>query len=210
MAAWTTPVVQVLSSGTAHAQTVTGCSPVITITLQATGATCRCASGVPTACCSDNSYLIDSVTLNCGPTCPGAELAGPIEFRGISKPEDCEDEVYLFVCTGDETATVPVRAPVRCGDGEIYLFDGTVTCVCQGCDLELAATPEGLVFSDETTTTQMTEAEAPSTSAESTTTTTEAAGAVYQRGVDHHDDRSAGTAVHERAESTTTTTEAAD
>ena len=76
--------------------------------------TCRCASGVPTACCSDNSYLIDSVTLNCGPTCPGAELAGPIEFRGTSKPEDCEDEVYLFVCTGDETATVPVTAPVRC------------------------------------------------------------------------------------------------
>ena len=40
VAAWTTPVVQVLSSGTAHAQTVTGCSPVVTITLQATGATC--------------------------------------------------------------------------------------------------------------------------------------------------------------------------
>ncbi len=35
--AWTTPAVQVLSSGTAHAQTVTGCTPMITVTLQETG-----------------------------------------------------------------------------------------------------------------------------------------------------------------------------
>ncbi len=154
VAAWTTPVVQVVSSGTAHAQTVTGCSPVVTITLQATGPTCACAPGVSVACCSDNTYVVDSLSLECGPTCAGpAEVAGLIEYPDIGKPEGCLDEVFYFPCV-DTRATFRARIPIRCPDGEIYLFDATVTAVCLDCDLELdvppAIEPEDLVFSDET------------------------------------------------------------
>ena len=39
--AWTTPAVQVLSSGTAHAQTVTGCRPMLTVSLAETGTELR-------------------------------------------------------------------------------------------------------------------------------------------------------------------------
>ena len=40
--AWTTPVVQVLSTGTAHAQGVTACSPVLKVSLLETGSGCAC------------------------------------------------------------------------------------------------------------------------------------------------------------------------
>ena len=185
---------QVVSSGTAHAQTVTGCSPVATITVQATGENCECAPPGPgNECCSATTWLVESLTVDCGPTCAGAaEVAGLVEFPGISKPPACGDfPIYEFPCSGG-TASFPVRFPVRCADGEIYLFDGTVTAVCLDCDLELdvppAIEPEDLVFSDETTTstaeapapptseaptTTKTEAEAPSTSSGPTTTATE-------------------------------------
>ena len=42
--AWTTPVVQVLSTGTAHAQGVTACSPVLKVSLLKTGSTCGCVA----------------------------------------------------------------------------------------------------------------------------------------------------------------------
>jgi hypothetical protein len=135
--AWTTPVVQVVSSRTAHAQTITGCSPVATITVRATGENCECAPGPPNQCCSATTWLVDSLTVNCGPTCAGAaEVAGLVEFPGISKPSACgEFPIYEFPCSGG-TASFPARFPVRCADGQIYLFDGTVNAVCKPCLLE--------------------------------------------------------------------------
>ena len=52
--AWTTPAVQVLSSGTAHAQTVTGCAPMLTVLLRETGegtsgGKCECVWQLPLA-----------------------------------------------------------------------------------------------------------------------------------------------------------------
>ena len=189
--AWTTPVVQVVSAGTAHAQSVTGCSPFVTITVQATGPTCACAPGVDVECCSDNSYLVDSVTVTCGVTCAGqAEVAGPIEFDDVGKPDGCTDDVFFFPCSGNR-ATFAARFPVRCPDGAIYLFVGTVTAECLPCDLELDAplmiVPQSPVLSDEaatatteawsgstgeTPTTATTEADVPPTSEALTTTTT--------------------------------------
>src|SRR6185312_15897264 len=60
--AWATPVVQIVSSGTALAQAVTGCFPVCTITLQATGANCACVPDAGPACCDPNTYLVQSLT----------------------------------------------------------------------------------------------------------------------------------------------------
>ena len=187
--AWTTPVVQVVSAGTAHAQTVTGCSPFVTITVQATGPTCACAPGVGTECCSDNSYVVGSLTVTCGVTCAGpAEVAGLIEFDEVGKPDGCSDDVFFFPCSGTR-ATFAARFPVRCPDGAIYLFDGTVTAECLPCDLELDAplliAPQVELFDDEVATatteawtgttgeppTGMTEADVPPTSEALTTTT---------------------------------------
>ena len=153
--AWTTPVVQLVSSGTAHAQTVTGCSPVATITVRATGENCECAPRPSPGndCCSATTWLVESVTVNCGPTCIGlAEVAGLVEFPGISKPPSCgEFPVYEFPCSGG-TASFPARFPVTCGDGQIYLFDGTVNAVCEPClelDAPLVVAPQVGVLSDE-------------------------------------------------------------
>ena len=75
VAAWTTPVVQVVSPGTAHAQTVTGCSPVVTITLSRPE---RAASACPCPTCpqllqSDTVYWVQGLTVDCGPTCRGRQ-----------------------------------------------------------------------------------------------------------------------------------------
>ena len=151
--AWTTPVVQLVSSGTAHAQSVTGCSPIVTITLQATGATCRCAPSVSVDCCSNNTYVVGSVSVDCGPTCAGrAEVAGVIEFPGLDKPLDCLDEVYVFPCSGGITTPFAVRVPVRCPDGGIYAFDGTVNAVCEPCLLEDPPLAQNGVLDDEAVT----------------------------------------------------------
>jgi hypothetical protein len=176
VAAWTTPVVQVVSSGTAHAQTVTGCSPVVTITVQATGPICQCAPDVSSACCNDNSYVVGSLSLDCGPTCAGpAQVAGLIEYPDTGKPEGCQDEVFFFPCVGT-LASFRARIPIRCPDGQIYLFEGTVTAECLPCNVALAVPPaiepEDLVFSNEVPS-STSESQAPSTSAAPTTTTTE-------------------------------------
>ncbi len=135
-------MVQVVSSGTAHAQSVTGCSPVVTITVQATGSTCQCAPDVSTECCSNNTYVVDSLTVDCGPTCAGpAEVAGLIEYPDIGKPEGCLDEVFFFPCAGGITTPFRASIPIQCPDGQIYLFDGTVTAECLPCPLELAVPP---------------------------------------------------------------------
>ena len=134
--------------------------------------------------------MVDSLTLDCGPTCPGpAEVAGLIEYPDIGKPEGCLDEVFFFPCAGT-TATFSARIPVRCPDGQIYLFEGTVTAVCLDCDLELdarpAIAPESRVFSDETTTSTA-EAEAPHE--RGAPPRDRSRGAVHEFGADHHGDR---------------------
>ncbi len=177
--AWTTPLVQVVSPGTAHAQTVTGCSPVITITLRSTGPDCDCVpGGVSPSCCNDNTYFVQSLDVECGPTCAGpAVRVGPFEFPGlVPAPAECPDEIAEFPCQAAR-ATFRTTFPVRCPDGETYLFDATVTAVCQPCppvelDSPPPIAPEDPVFSNEVTT-STTEAQAPSTSAAPTTTTTE-------------------------------------
>ena len=61
--AWTTPVVQVLSTGTAHAQTVTGCKPVVTVAAPPRYKPGPSASAYQQfkdrpSCCSENSYFV--------------------------------------------------------------------------------------------------------------------------------------------------------
>ena len=162
-----------------------------------------------TACCSDNTYLVDEPDLELRPDVSWpCRAGGPrSSSQGSRKPDDCEDVlVYVFVCTGD-TAAFPARFPVRCADGEIYLFDGTVTAVCLDCDLELDARRGPRVWRSATRPRrrrrpkQRRRRRAP----ESTTTTTEAAGAAHQRGVEHHDDRSGRRRPRARSRRTTTT-----
>ena len=65
--AWTTPAVQVLSSGTAHAQTVTGCIPMLTVTLAETGSMTASATAYRFSpkCCSNNTSF-PTVTATAG------------------------------------------------------------------------------------------------------------------------------------------------
>lgn len=172
--AWTTPVVEVVSSGTAHAQTVSGCSPVITITLRATGADCDCVPVVSPSCCNDNTYFVESLDVDCGPTCAGpAARVGPFAFPGVPRPADCPDGVAEFPCAAGR-ATFRTVFPVRCPDGETYLFDATVTAVCLPCpvvqlDSPPPIAPEVSVLSQDATTATT---EAGGSTSEAPTTTT--------------------------------------
>jgi hypothetical protein len=175
VAAWTTPVVQVVSPGTALAQTVTGCSPAVTITLIATGPTCACVPvPVESACCNNNTFWVASLDVDCGPTCPGpATVAGELEFPGVPRAQDCPDRIAEFPCA--TTATFRATFPVTCPDGQTYQFDGMVTAICQDCGTAAEPpsliAPNGEVVSEGATPT--TGAAAPSASAAPTTTSTQ-------------------------------------
>ena len=173
-----------------HAATVTGCSPVVTITLRATGATCACTPDVDVECCSDNTYIVDSLTVTCGRrVLAPAEIAGLIEFPGVGKPQDCLDEVYFFPCAGALGRRSGQGSRSAAATGQTYLFDGTVTAVCEDCPLEdpslVSASRRGVLDDEAATATSeawsgsvaeatptATEAGVPPTSEALTTTTT--------------------------------------
>ena len=124
--AWTTPVVQVVSSGTAYAQTVTGCCPVVSITLIQTGSNCGacpCPTSRRVAATVSTLYWVQGLTVDCGPTCQGPAV---VDARSSSQ-------------TSASPQTAPTASPsspaprggrrsaqvlVRCPDGGIYQFDG--------------------------------------------------------------------------------------
>ena len=137
--AWTTPAVQVLSGGTAHAQTVTGCRPVITVMLKETGegnmgGVCECVPDLPARCCSNNTSF-PTVTADCGTTCGGdGTIVGDITLLSPSSSSSAmsRPDVSVFLSCNNIPAGLTVTATVKCADGSTPTASVTgsdITCI---------------------------------------------------------------------------------
>ena len=129
---------QMVSARPVHAQTVTGCSPVVSITLIQTGNNCECVP-LPTS-----NRLLQQRHLLLGPGPDGglrSDVPGrrggswPARIPGHRQAPDCPDRIAEFPCSGGK-ATFRARFPVTCPDGGTYVFDGQVTADCVPCPLE--------------------------------------------------------------------------
>ncbi len=107
--AWTTPVVQVLTTGTANAQGVTACSPVLKVTLLETGSGCACVPALEetplVSCCSGNTVFASFAASTCGSACPGNAIVGAVthtggreawnlQHRSLSRGQMCHTHVF--------------------------------------------------------------------------------------------------------------------
>jgi len=131
--AWTTPAVQAVTARPAFAQTVTACkAAVLSIKAILTGPNCKACPDVPAipSCCSGNTYFLSVIDATCGPTCPGA-IVGDIEIVGGTKPGNCN--VDRFLDDACKTATVTIKANIKCGDGVTYTVTNTVPITCTVC-----------------------------------------------------------------------------
>jgi hypothetical protein len=132
--AWTTPVVQVISTGTAHAQTVTGCRP--TVLLQGTidtGPNCGCVppgfqpSSAHDPQCCDQSTVVPRISATCGPTCPGTATVNSYSVTAGASPP-CN--VLPRCDVGVPSVTITIRATITCADGVARTVTQTVTMSC--------------------------------------------------------------------------------
>lgn len=149
--AWTTPAVQAVTARPAHAQTVTGCRPVLSATASKTGPTCECAAGADKKCCSDNTVFVD-VTATCGALCPGKATVTVITIDGLGPKSPCTDVRFQDLTCPGGTEEVTIKASVKCPDGVTQVVTQTLTVTCQPC-------LNGTTTTTTTTTTPFTESE---------------------------------------------------
>ena len=96
--AWTTPVVQVLSPGIAHAA-VTGCNPVIVMSLQKTGPNCGCSPGRRHQLLQQQHLSRDLRRDHVRYDVPRRRRRGRRELPGVPKPGNCNvDRFGEFPC----------------------------------------------------------------------------------------------------------------